>query len=357
MKKLIFIISIALFCGSCHTEKKENVVVSTETNTENAEKKTVKMILDLDTGIDDAMALAYALADPQIELIGVVASYGNVTVDESIRNTLSILDMLNHKEVPVFRGADRALGEKETYSVSPIIRMIHGENGIGNTTVATSSRKMEEQDGVSFMIESAKKYGKGLYIVAVGPVTNLDAVIQKEPDFKNQVGKIVIMGGALIVEGNINHYAEANVFHDPVAANNFFVSGTPFTMVGLDITQRTNLTKSDTQKWRDLGTVSGKAYADMVDYYIDAYKISKPDLAGCALHDPLAVAVSVHPDLVKTLSLYMKVGTTKEDWGRTIGEYGKMNDPNPNVEVCVDVKVQEFVDLFKDTLTELFKKN
>ncbi|MDR0430180.1 MAG: nucleoside hydrolase [Tannerellaceae bacterium] len=339
MKKLTWIISIALLWNSCTIDKK------------------VKMILDLDTGIDDATALAYALADPQIDLIGVVASYGNVTVDESVQNTLDILDMLNHKEVPVFRGADRASTAKETYHVTKMSSFIHGENGIGNVIMPMSTREMEQKTATEFILESAEKYGKDLYIVTTGPVTNLNNAIQEEPELKKMVGKIVITGGALLVEGNINPYSEANIFQDPVAANMLFTSGTPITMVGLDITQRTNLTKRDTQAWRNLGTVSGRFFADMVDYYIDAYPKTRPDLGDCSLHDPLAVAVAVHPNWVKTLPLYLKVGTTENDWGRTIGDYRKMNHPVPNIEACVDVEVREFADLFKDYLTQLFQKN
>lgn len=315
------------------------------------------MILDLDTGIDDALALAYALADPKIDLIGVVASYGNVTMEESVSNTLELLDMLDRKDVPVFRGADRAIGENTPFEVMPISRFIHGDNGIGDIQIAASPRVADKQDGVDFMIESAKKYGKDLIIVAVGPMTNLNEAVQREPNFKNMVGNLVIMGGALIVDGNVNNLAEANIFQDPVSANELFRSGAPVTMVGLDVTQRTLLTKKDTKVWRDLGTTSGKAYADMTDYYIDAYLVNAPELGGCALHDPLAVAVAVHPDLVKVLPLHMRVGTSDEDWGRTIGINGKMNDPDPNVSVCVDVEVDKFVNSFMDLLTNLFKAN
>lgn len=358
MKKLIFILSILFFCTSCTQKRSENTAANAagEVKTEKV-VKNVKMILDLDTGIDDAMALAYALSDPHIELIGVVASYGNVTMKESVANTLSLLDMLNQKNVPVFEGADRAIDKKEAFTVAPVSRFIHGDNGIGNVKVEPSQRTAQSQNGVDFMIESAKKYGKELVIVAVGPTTNLNQAVQKEPELKNMVGKLVIMGGALIVDGNINHYSEANIFQDPISANSLFTSGAPLTMVGLDVTQRTKLTNKDTQVWRELGTTSGKAFADMVDYYIEAYRKNAPELNGCALHDPLAVAVAVDPELVKVLTLHMRVGTSKEDWGRTIGINGKMNDPNPNVSACVDVQVDEFVNRFMSHLTQLFKAN
>ena len=358
MKKVFLLfLTIPFLLVSCgKTDKQE--ASNGENTAGNAEIKNVKMILDLDTGIDDAMALAYAVSNPNIELIGVVSSFGNVSEKTSASNTLALLDMLGAKNVPVFDGANKPLGGTSVYEADANLKFVHGQNGTGNVPVAQSTRVVEQQNGVDFMIESAKKYGKDLYIVAVGPMTNLAEVLKKDPKFGEQVGKIVIMGGALIVEGNINHYAEANIYNDPTAAAELFASPTEFTMVGLDVTQRPNLTKADTQKWRDLGTVSGKAYADMVDYYIDVYEKNMPGLGGCALHDPLAVAVSIHPEYVETLKLPMKVITTGPDAGRTIAVAEQLNKNNSaNVNVAVDIEIDQFMPDFKQTLTSLFEKN
>ncbi|MDR1091183.1 MAG: nucleoside hydrolase [Prevotella sp.] len=349
MKILIYLISFIFFCAPGFAENKEN--------TNGTMEKKVKMILDLDTGIDDALALAYALADPKIELIGIVASYGNVTTEKSAVNSLNILNLLHRKDIPVYIGADKALNKEDVFTVLDISKHIHGENGVGNVKIPESPRTAEKQSGVDFMIESAKKYGKDLYIVAVGPSTNLTEAIRKEPELKNMVGKVVIMGGALIVKGNVSLVAEANIHQDPFAANELFISGTPLTMVGLDVTLRTLLTKKETRLWRELGTVSGKIFADMVDFYIEAYNKSTHELKGCGLHDPLAVAVAVHPELVKVLTLHMQVGTDEKDWGRTVAITEKLNDPDPNVSVCVDVKVDDFMKFFMDHLTALFKAN
>lgn len=364
MKK-IFLLALGIpfllaSCGKPNTQ--ENAATSGETKAQpqqetKAEVKNVKMILDLDTGVDDAMALAYALGHPNIDLIGVTTVYGNVAQQTSVENTLNLLDLLNHKDVPVFSGANKPIGAKDVYVADRIVKDIHGDNGVGNVILPKSPRQVEKQDAVDFIIESAKKYGKDLYIVATGPETTLAAALKKDPTLAEQVGKIVVMGGALIVEGNMNHYSEANIMNDPVAANEVF-SVAPLTMVGLDVTHRTLLTKKDTQKWRDLGTASGKAYADIVDHYIDWEVKAQPILTGCALHDPLAVAVAMHPDYVKTLPLPMKVITTGDDRGRTIAVTEKLNDKNVNrVNVAVDVEVDTFVNDFNNTLTELFKKN
>lgn len=365
MKKLfLLIIGIPFLLVSCNNKSQDNKMVteSNDGNTSKEEKtvenKKVKMILDLDTGIDDAMALAYAVSDPNIDLIGVVTTFGNVSRETSIENTLALLDLLNQKDIPVYAGADRPTNATSAYQADDVVKFIHGNNGIGNITIPKSERSVEKENGIDFIIDAANKYGKDLYIVGTGSTANLAAAIEKDPKLGEKVGKIVIMGGALIVEGNINKYAEANIYNDPIAANKLFTSPTQFTMVGLDVTQRPNLTKADTQKWRELGTASGKAYADMIDLYIDAYAKNVPGLGGCALHDPLAVAVAMHPEYITTLKLPMKVGTSGDEKGRTIAIAEKLNDPKAaNVDVAVDLDVDKFITEFKQTLTNVFEKN
>ena len=359
MKKLLTLIAgvsfLVISCGKITA----SINTKEELKQEKAnETKNIKMILDLDTGIDDAMALAYALGNPNIEVIGVTTVFGNVTQQTSAYNTLDLLDLLNHKEIPVYAGAEKPTGATAAYEPRPLLLEIHGNNGVGNVKLEKSTRQVEKQDAADFIIESAKKYGKDLYIVAVGPQTNLAAAIKKDPKLGEQAGKIVTMGGVLIIEGNTTSVSEANIYNDPIAASEFYGSGTPFTMVGLDVTHRTLLTKTDTQKWRDLGTTSGKTYADIVDYYIDWETANLPVLTGCALHDPLAVGVAMHPEYVKTLKLPMKVITSGNDIGRTVAVTEKLNDPNAaNVDVAVDVEVESFVSDFNATLNNLFSKN
>lgn len=314
----------------------------------------MKMILDLDTGIDDALALAYAIGIPEIDLIGIVASYGNVMIEDGARNTSSLLHMLGRSDIPVYNGAAHGLME-ESYSLHEITKFIHGENGIGNINIPEVKSESHKKDGVDFIIESVKKYGKELVIVPTGPLTNLALALRKAPEIKELIGNVVFMGGALTVPGNVTMLAEANIYRDAEAADEVFTSGIPLTMVGLDVTRRTVFTNKDTNDLRNLNTEKSIAYADMTDYYISAYKKNEPALNGCALHDPLAVAVAVMPDLVSTHSMFMRCGTTKEDYGRTIGDVSKLNDSNPNVKICLNVDVERFTNHFKESLMEVLK--
>lgn len=316
-----------------------------------------KMILDLDTGVDDALAIAYALADPEVDLIGIVSSYGNNLLDVCAENSLKLLELLGHTDIPVFKGLPHSC-TTDHFDVMQVSKDIHGDNGIGDVELPAPSRALEEQSGVDFYIEAAHKYGKDLIIIPTGPMTNLAAALKKDPEIADLIGNVTFMGGALTVEGNVTPVAEANINQDPKAADEVMKSNLPLTMVGLDVTLRTLLTKNETKQWRELGTASGRAFADITDFYIDAYYNLDIDKRGCALHDPLAVGVGVDPSFVSTISLFMKVVYQEGPYyGRTIGDNAKLNDPNPNVKVAVNVDKERYLKAFMDRLNKLFKEN
>lgn len=317
-------------------------------------KSKLKMIVDVDTGIDDSLALAYAIGSKKIDLIGVTGIYGNVQTEQAVKNSLKILDLLGQRKVPVYEGQSHPL---QASSFTRTSQNIHGKNGIGDVYLNDSARTSEILSGVDFIIEACKQYGKDLAIVALGPMTNLTAAITKAPEIIDMIGDVTIMGGALTVCGNVTPFAEANISKDAESAMDLFKSNLAFTMIGLDVTQRTLLTKKETKIWRGLETKSGNFFADMADYYIDAYAANSPGLKGCALHDPLAVAVAADPELITALSLHMKVEVDGPSRGRTIGDNDQLNDPDPNVTVGVNVDSERFKKEFMDTLTNLFSEH
>lgn len=315
-----------------------------------------KMILDLDTGIDDAMAIAYAVANPEVDLIGIIGSYGNVYVEDGVINSLKILELLGATDVPVYTGLPHS-SESDHFDRMPISAQIHGENGIGQVDLPAPTRKPETGDAIDFLIDSVKQYGKDLILVPTGPLTNLSSAIDKAPEITSEIGNVTIMGGALTVPGNVTQVTEANINQDASAANNVFTSPLHLTMVGLDVTLRTLLTRNETKQWRDLGTKSGQAFADIVDYYIKAYEVTSPDLHGCALHDPFAVGVAIDPSFVSTIDLNMYVTTDEKYYGRTVGDSARLSEPDTNVKVAVNANVDAYLDTFMKLLTTLFENN
>ena len=310
-----------------------------------------KLILDLDTGIDDALALAYALGSEEVDLIGVTCTYGNVVVEQSVRNTLALLELFGRPDVPVFAGPGHARA-KDSFEVQEISAFIHGKNGIGEVVIPDAVRGVEETSAVDFLVESVESYGDDLIIVPTGPSTTIAAAIEASNVFRDQA-HIVMMGGALTVPGNVTAWSEANINQDPEATDLMFRGLRDVTMIGLDVTLKTLLTTKETAKWEELGTVGGNFLAAATNYYIDAYKTTSPHLGGCGLHDPLAVAVAIDPGLVDTLGINMKVDTVGETRGRTIGDETRLNDPDKHATVAVRVDTDGFLHEFMRRLTIL----
>ena len=311
----------------------------------------MKMILDLDTGVDDSLALTLALASPEVDLIGVTAVFGNVARDTSARNSLAILQMLGRTDVPVHLGCDRARTASAPYAATPEVMRIHGDNGIGNVEIPDAARKPEATPAAEFIAQSIERYGKDLVIVPTGPLTTIAAVLEGRPELAQRVGGITLMGGALAVGGNVSPCAEANIANDPEAASVVFSSGAPITMIGLDVTLRTLLPLAATARWRALGTQAGRALADITDYYI-RHEPAALDRGGCVQHDPLAVAAAIDPALVRTLSIPVKVDTAGELRGRTIGDKENLLT-GPEVNVALGVDAERFEALFEERVEKL----
>lgn len=301
----------------------------------------MKLILDLDTGIDDAFALAYALASPEVELIGVTCTYGNVLVDVAVRNTLALLELFGRTDVPVYPGPQR-----EGFEVAEISAFIHGTNGLGEVELPAPATG-PAGSAVEFLIDAVRTH-PDLVIVPTGPSTSIAAAL--DDDHFAEHARIVMMGGALTVPGNVRPWAEANVWQDPEATNEVFRRARHVTMIGLDVTMRTLLTYRETAQWRDLGTRAGSFLADIADYYIRAYETTAPYLGGCGLHDPLAVAVALDPTFVECLEIPLQVDLAGETRGRTIGDLSRTD---PAVKVAVSVDVERFLGEFVGRLTRL----
>src|SRR5699024_1413977 len=147
---------------------------------------------------------------------------------------------------------------------------------------------------------------------------------------------------------------EANIYEDAVAAKTILESDLPLKMVGLDVTMRTLLTQEATDKWRQLGTEQGQVIAEMTEFYFKSYQ-ERLGASGCALHDPLAVAVALYPELVNTLGLNLTVPLEEPERGLTIGDYDKLNSEKPTTEVCIQVETEKFLTLFMNALEKVLR--
>ena len=304
----------------------------------------INLVLDLDTGIDDAIALSIAAKDESINLLGVTCTYGNVTVDESAYNTLSLLSLLDRSNVPVYKGRDRALLSSSPYFPHEAGRKIHGPKGSGDITLKESKRSIEKINAID-SLSSLMMKRDDITIITTGPMTNLASVLSSYPTLSSWKGKVIFMGGALTVRGNVNHFAEANIFKDPEAAKIVVESGLDVTMIGLDVTERTRLYRTNAEKWKDRGSEIGETLGSMLDYYLD----NTLGMDETYVHDPSAVIVSLHPEYYSFLPLPLTVETEGLDRGRVVVDEKRLLDRDKMVKVALDVdrvKLEGFLSSF-----------
>lgn len=295
------------------------------------------IILDVDTGIDDAMAIAYAARSPEVRLLGVTTLFGNVPVEEATRNSLYVLELLGRGDVPVYAGAAKPLIRPEPKQYA---KWVHGEDGLGGALDREPLGRAGDQSAVQFMVEQVRRLPGQVTIVAVGPMTNLAQAVLADPDFVRLAGRVVIMGGAVTVPGNVTPHAEANIYSDPEAAAIVFRSGLPLTMVGLDVTMKTLLPRTRLAEWRRKGGKFAEFMATAADFYMNAYESWKPGIGGCALHDPLAVGIAIDPAFCRSEEMAVEVVTTGERTGKTVGE---RSGDAPGTNVCLEVDADRFL--------------
>lgn len=250
---------------------------------------TVKMIIDTDPGIDDAMALFYAAAAPDIDLLGLTTIFGNVRTDQATQNALRLVELAG-LDIPVCEGADRP-------RVLPPFKPsahVHGAEGFGDMPTQTPQGTKDSRTAVEFLVEQARVHKGELVVCPIGPLTNIAAAIDADPEFATNCARIVIMGGSLS-GGNITQWAEANTYHDPHAAQVVFDSGANVVLVGLDVTDKIQCALSDFEDVAKASPNLGGFLLEMTKFYVDFY-LSVGKHFGCSLHDPAAVIACTHPE-------------------------------------------------------------
>jgi inosine-uridine nucleoside N-ribohydrolase len=268
------------------------------------------IILDVDTGTDDALAIAYAVESPKIELVAATTVAGNVDIEKATANTLAVLDWLGAADVPVRQGASRPLVRPHQDASD-----FHHTGGLGGANIPASTRPVADERGPAAIIRMARQRPGELTLVALGPLTNVAIALNVEPRLPRMLKALVIMGGAFTVPGNTTPAAEFNILVDPEAAQQVFAAGFPhLTAVGLDVTNHVALTRDD---W---DAVNGNMHlappaALLREVGKQAFSVRKGDRF--ALHDPLAVAVAANPELIRGEDAAVVVEVNEAELGRT----------------------------------------
>jgi len=302
-------------------------------------KLHTRMILDVDTGIDDALAILLALLSPDIKVEGLTTGHGNINADQATENTLRLIQLANcGYEVPVAKGADKPL-EREYDGGVP---HIHGSNGIGDAIIPETRQRPVTETAAQFIVRTVNENPGEITLVTVGRLTNLALALKLDPSIGSKCKKVIVMGGNVYVPGNATPLSEANLHGDPEAAAFVFASNAHITVVGLDISQQTRLTQAHldllnrqaTEKNRDIIQFLN----DSLDIYFDFYEQSNQFIRECPMHDPLAVLVAINPSLVKVEKLNAVIDTTSElNAGMIVTDRRVRSTVGRPINFCVDV--------------------
>ena len=317
-----------------------------------------KVIFDTDPGVDDAMALYFALAHPRIDLLGVTTTFGNVTVQQAATNAL-YLTHLAGRPVPVTQGVAAPLVKH----LEPPPDYIHGADGLGNLpTRVACPLALDPRSSAQFIVDMARAQPGDITLVPVGPLGNLAQALKLEPKLPKLLKRVVLMGGAIATPGNVSPVAEANIWNDPHAADAVFTAGFDLAMVGLDVTYQVILPVTLFEK---IAAHHQHPATDTllhaVKFYGNFYATRVPELRdkpGCFGHDVLAFIHLLHPELFGTNTGRIRVVTDGVANGQTILngrpdiEFAQpgWGSEVPNSTACMTVDVPAVTAVFEQTM-------
>jgi purine nucleosidase len=320
-----------------------------------------RLVLDVDPGIDDALALLLAMRSPELRIEAVTVVSGNVMVDLGARNALKIVELAGREDLVVARGAKYPLQRKLITAEA-----VHGEDGLGGKPLPEPSMRLDPRHAVDVIIELVRQNPGRITLVPVGPLTNIALAFLKAPDIRSQIPEIILMGGS-IAGGNASPAAEANIYNDPEAAKIVFESGIPIVMTDLGATAQARLTREHLKRLRAAGSDLARYAAELGDFYIGfAERLGFDE--GADLHDPLAVGLAIDLSLATDLRPMRIDVETKGalTYGETVanrhllleaiedaGDHFRIRSfprVEPNARVPVRVDSARFLELFLDRL-------
>ncbi len=305
-----------------------------------------KIIIDCDPGIDDAIAILLAIADPEIKLMGITTIAGNISVDKTFKNARKITELAGKSDIPVFKGTSRPL-----MFAAGKTTMVHGVNGLGGIELPEPVQEDSGYHAVDFIIKTVMENPGEIIICPIGPLTNIALALIKEPALADNIKDIVLMGGAAFCPGNITAYAEFNFYVDPHAAHIVFDTARHVTMLGLDVTEKVDIRKG-LCNILETGNHVAQIFASMSRVYAmkDPY-----------LHDPCAIAYVINPGLFSGIKGSIEIDyTSKEKYGQCfartekelVNENAIISNERPlyNVNIILDVDSKALLELISSNI-------
>ncbi|HKK47589.1 MAG TPA: nucleoside hydrolase [Alkalispirochaeta sp.] len=304
------------------------------------------IIIDTDPGIDDAMAVFYALASADIEVLGLTTVFGNVGTKLATDNALRLLDIAGASTIPVARGAARPLAAEYRGAVE----FVHGGNGQGGVPLDPPVARESSARATQFIIDTVTARPGEVTLVTLGPLTNLALVLLERPEIVRDVRGVIAMGGNVHVPGNASAAAEANILNDPEAADIVLSADWPVTICGLDVTHRITMSPDDLQRLYRIDSPVGRHLAKIVPFYHAFYETSVGS-DGIYVHDSTTISYLLHSEAF-SVQRWPLVVDISDGFGRgktwpiiSGDEAGRSKlAQRPTVTVCVDADARRLVE-------------
>jgi purine nucleosidase len=333
----------------------------------------LRVVLDTDPGIDDSLTMLLALVSPEVELAAVGVTGGNCSLEDGVRNALSVLALGGRPDMPVCAGV-----------ALPLIRPAftapetHGDRGLGYARLPDSPVGPSDDHAVDRIIREIMAAPGEVTLIAVAPLTNVALAIRREPRIVQAVRQVIIMGGALRVDGNTTSLAEFNFFVDPHAAHIVLHSGMPITLLPWDITRDILLMQEHVDQLTSIDSPVSRFIAEATRFYME-FHLACFGYAGCSINDPAALALAFMPDLARTEPMYVSIEMNSElTIGKTVigyvgdaqaapdvhdmlgfddadwpPQWRRMTRRAPNVQAVVEFDTPRFIALFVERMQKL----
>ena len=304
-----------------------------------------KILIDTDPGVDDAMAIFYALASPELDVVGLTTVFGNADIDTCTVNALRLLEIAQRSDIPVARGAHRPLALPTRGHPD----VIHGADGQGNTFLPPATTAAVSADAARFIVDTVRAAPGEITLVPIGPLTNIALALLAAPDLAESLAGIVLMGGAAFVSGNASPTAEANILGDPDAADIVFGANCLIVMCGLDVTEQTVMPPAALDRIAAATNARARHITRILPLYADFNRSKGID--GIYIHDSTVISYLIAPWYYDTVVLPVRV-----DCGHSFGR-GKTFagdwPERPPVTICTSVDSAAVVELELERLTAI----
>ena len=315
-----------------------------------ADANPKRILMDVDTGVDDALAIILAHRSPRAQVVAIGTVTGNTSATQAATNTLKTLDALG-AQTPVAVGAMQAMARGPFPPED-----VHGLDGLGDANLPAPSGAPTGEHAVDQLLRLVHERPGELSLYASGPLTNLGLALQRDPELPRLVKEVMVMGGAIVAAGNSTPTAEANIYHDPEAANLVFAADWPMTLVALDVTMRALLLKDELATLRASDRPLARFTMRILPPYLKLYS-QRFGSEAVTMHDPLAMALLLDPSLaLERLRLDTRVETAGElTVGMTVADRRPLIGPGYEqpihpLDIPMEVDTPRFIAMLMDAL-------